>query len=132
MATEREPSGKRDGEARRGDEGVDEPTEYDEVRHKQPNTVRSEPGASPYDEAREGTPQERVIVKGERERPGPTEPPAEPGRRPNQFTTEGARIHGTPDDRDKPAEYRDRAWQPDEYKPIRTDVPDDEEFETEE
>lgn len=30
-------------------------------------------GAAPYDEAPPGTPEEQVIEKGERERPGPTE-----------------------------------------------------------
>jgi hypothetical protein len=46
----------------------------------------------------------------------------------NQFSREGARLHGAEDDRDKPYEFRDRAWEPDETKEIALDADlDDEE-----
>jgi hypothetical protein len=106
----------------------EERIQYDEITCKQPNTIRIEPGATAYDLAREGTAPDKVMAKGEHECPGPTESPREDGTYENQFSREGARIHGTEDDRDKPYEYRDRAWQPDETKDLELDeMPEDNE-----
>ena len=46
-------------------------TEYDEPQRRETEGT-SRTGPSPYDVAPEGTPDERVITKGEREKPGPT------------------------------------------------------------
>ncbi len=119
---------RRKGQDEQTPRAIEERLQYDEVTRKEPNTTRIEPGAMPYDLGREGTSPQRVIAKGEHEGPGPTESPREDGTYENQFSREGARIHGTQDDRDKPYEYRDRAWQPDETKDIALDeMPEDNE-----
>jgi len=52
--------------------GVPDPrTEYDEQQRRETEGA-GRTGPSPYDVAPEGMPDERVITKGEREKPGPT------------------------------------------------------------
>jgi hypothetical protein len=65
----------RDMKQRHGDEEKlartgDSRMQYDEFTRKQ--NEREGGGPSPYDQARPGMPDDRVITKGERERPGPT------------------------------------------------------------
>jgi hypothetical protein len=50
----------------------DQRMQYDEVRGEGDPADRAVASPAPYDVAQPGTPHDKVIVKGERERPGPT------------------------------------------------------------
>ncbi len=77
---------KKDEESRDRARTPDSRIQYDEFRREQPNTGRGEPSATPYDVAAPGTPADKVIAKGEHERPGPTASPSEQ-------TTKERRLH---------------------------------------
>lgn len=76
----------------------DQRMQYGEIRRREKEGA-GRGGPSPYDEAPEDAPDDRVITKGEREKPGPTETSSSTGDRGSERDRSGPHVSGTDADR---------------------------------